>query len=280
MVDHNGVSIKPVHVEIASEWPIPCKKKDLESFLGFVDYHRDHIPRFAHLSKPLYKFAPKSKSGKITLLVESLELFDAIKELNVEAPILKNPSEDHTFILDTDASDTAVGDELLQLIDGREHVVSYGSYVLTAEQRKCCTIWKELLAILRFCCQFRYYLLGHKFVVCTDHDSLVWLLGFKNIEGQLSRWIQELSQFDMVVTHRHGNLHVNADALSHIPDSMEHCESHTNNIDVFQFPCHPCTFCTRSHNQWSKFFDDVDYVVTLSIRKIKLSTDVLYYEEN
>ena len=155
VVDRNGVSIKPVHVKIAFEWPIPSKKKNLESFLGFVNFHHEHIPQFAHLSEPLYKFASKSKSGKITLPVELLELFDAIKKLIVEAPIFNYPSEDHTFDLDTDASDSPIGGELLQVIDGKEHVISYGSYVLTAEQRTYCTTRKELLAVLR---QFRYYL--------------------------------------------------------------------------------------------------------------------------
>ena len=158
MVDRNGVSIKPAHIKIATEWPVPSKKKDLESYLGFVNYHREHIPQFAHLSEPLYKFASKAKSGKITLPAELLDLFETIKNLIIEAPILNYPSEDHTFILDTDASDSAIGGELLQLIDGKEHVISYGSYVLTAEQIKYCTTRKELLAVLRFCRQFRYYL--------------------------------------------------------------------------------------------------------------------------
>ena len=113
-----------------------------------------------------------------------------------------------------------------------------------------------------------------------NHNSLVWLLGFKNIEGQLSRWIQELSQFDMIATHKPGKLHINADTLSGIPDSVEYCENHTNDIDGFQLPCHPCNFCTRSHNQWSRFFYKFDYVVPLSIWEIKLSTNVLYYEEH
>ena len=64
VVDRNGVSIKPAHIKIATEWPVPSKKKDLESFLGFVNYHHEHIPQFAHLSEPLYKFASKAKSAK------------------------------------------------------------------------------------------------------------------------------------------------------------------------------------------------------------------------
>ena len=123
-------------------------------------------------------------------------------------------------------------------------------------------------------------MLGRKFVVRTDHNSLVWLLDFKNIEGQLSRWIQELSQFDMTVIHRPRKLHTNADALSRIPDSIKYCGNYINNVDVSNFPCYPCTLCSRAHNQWLRFFDDVDYVVPLSIRKIKLSTDILYHEEN
>ena len=74
--------------------------------------------------------------------------------------------------------------------------------------------------------------------------------------------------------------HTNADALSRIPDSIEYCGNYTNNVDVPNLPCHPCTFCSRAHNQWSRFFNDVDYVVPLSIRKIKLSTDILYHKEN
>ena len=139
---------------------------------------------------------------------------------------------------------------------------------------------KELLVGLRFCRQFRYYLFRRKFVVRTNHNSLVWLLGFKNIEGQLSRWIQELSQYNIIVIHRPGKEQVHADALSRIPDSVDYCANYTNNIDVNQLPCFPCKFCARAHEQWSRFFDDVDYVVLLSIRKIKLSTDILYPKDN
>ena len=71
-----------------------------------------------------------------------IDRFEAIKNLVMEAPSLSYPSEEHTFILDTNASDFAIGGELSQLIDGLEHVICYGSYVLTAEQRKYSTTRK------------------------------------------------------------------------------------------------------------------------------------------
>ena len=134
------------------------------------------------------------------------------------------------FILDTDASDTAIGGELLQMVNDREHIVCFGSYILTPEQRKYCTTRKELLAVVRFTRQFWHYLLGRQFIVQTDHSSLVRLLSFKNIKGQLWRWIEELSQYDMVAVHRPGKYHVNVDALSRIPDNLKYCENYNNDV--------------------------------------------------
>ena len=42
-------------------------------------------------------------------------------------------------------------------------------------------------------------------------------MGFKNIEEQLSRWIEELTVYNMKIGHRPGKDHVNADDLSRIP---------------------------------------------------------------
>lgn len=280
VVDSEGVSIKPAHMKQIEEWPLPTTKKELESFLGFVNYHRDYVPKYAHVSEPLYKFVSKSSTGKITLSNELIDAVDTIKRLLAEAPVLKYPNQEHPFILDTDASDTAIGGELLQVINDHECIVCFGSFVLTPEQRKYCTTRKELLAVVRFTRQFRHYLLGCRFIVRTDHNSLVWLLGFKNIEGQLSRWIEELSQYDMAIIHRPGKLHINADALSRMPDKLSYCENFSNSVNIINLPCYPCKFCERAHKQWSRFIEDVDYVVPLSIRRIKLSTTALYTADN
>ena len=133
------------------------------------------------------------------------------------------PNPHEPFILDCDASDVAIGAELLQVQDNVERVISYGSYVLTPTQRKYCTTRKELLAIVRFTRQFRHFLLGRQFLIRTDHNSLTWLLRFKHIEGQLARWLEELSQFDMIILHRPGKCHGNADGMSRPGDMFDYC---------------------------------------------------------
>jgi hypothetical protein len=57
---------------------------------------------------------------------------------------------------------------------------------------------------------------GKQFIVRTDHGSLRWLLHFKNPEGQMARWLQVLSSYDMTIVHRPGRQHRNANALSRI----------------------------------------------------------------
>ena len=147
--------------------------------------------------------------------------------------------------------------------------MSHESFVLTPEQRKYCVTRKELLAVVRFTRQYRHYLLGRKFLVRTDHNSLTWLLRFKYIEGQLARWLEELSQFDMTVIHRPGVKHGNADALSHITDDVSFCDCYRAGSDT-KLPCAGCKYCLRAHNQWSRFSEGVDDIVPLAVRTVNL----------
>ena len=99
-------------------------------------------------------------------------------------------------------------------------------------------------------------------------------MSFKNIEGQLARWMEELSQFDMSVVHCPGKYHINADALSRIPDPLKYCPNYRAGTMLSRLPCYsqlnPCKFCTRAEATWTHFEEDVDYVVPLTVRKIEV----------
>ena len=56
-----GVSLTPESMNSVAEWPIPNNKKELETFLGYMNYHREHLKDFAALAAPLYHLT-KSKS--------------------------------------------------------------------------------------------------------------------------------------------------------------------------------------------------------------------------
>lgn len=136
----------------------------------------------------------------------------------MSAPILAFPDYSRPFVLDTDASEMGIGAVLSQLQeDGSERVIAYGSRVLTRPERRYCVTRKELLAVVTYVQHFRSYLLGHEFQLRTDHGSLTWLANFKEPEGQLARWLEQLQEFHFHIVHRPGKKHANADSLSRRP---------------------------------------------------------------
>jgi len=115
--------------------------------------------------------------------------------------------------LDTDASNHGIGAVLSQVQEGKEKVIAYYSKVFSKTERNYCVILKELLAVIDLT-KFFHYLYRRKFVIRTDHISLKWLMIFRNLEGQLARWLEQMQQYDFKIIHRKGNLHFNADGLS------------------------------------------------------------------
>ncbi|CAC5382088.1 unnamed protein product [Mytilus coruscus] len=113
------------------------------------------------------------------------------------------------FILDTDASYIGIGSLLSQIQNGKEKVIAYGSKKLDKPQQRYSVTRRELLAVITFIHQFRHYLVGRKFLLRSDHASLRWLFNFKDLQGQLARWIETLSLYNFDIQHRPGVKHQN-----------------------------------------------------------------------
>ena len=60
LVSQNGISVNRENTEIIKNWPIPKDIIQLESFLGFANYHRNHGKDFAELSYSLYQLVKTS----------------------------------------------------------------------------------------------------------------------------------------------------------------------------------------------------------------------------
>jgi hypothetical protein len=271
IIAEDGVGVDPAKVEKVVQWPVPRSVTELQSFLGFVNYHRAHLQDLAHIAQPLYTLS-RSKQD-FEWLPSHSEVFERLKTALVSAPVLAYPQTDGKFILDTDASDVAIGAVLSQVQDGVVRVIAFASNTLSPSQRNYCTTRKELVAVVQFTRHFRHYLLGRPFLVRTDHGSLTWLLRFKQINGQLARWLEELSQFDMTIVHRPGRLHNNADAMSRLPDPGDHCDCYHAGCTPEDLPCGGCTHCSNLHKQWSRFEQDVDDVIPLAVCAITSGTN-------
>jgi len=106
---------------------------------------------------------------------EAQQAFEALEKALVEATSLAFPVPQEPCILDTDASDVAVGGVLSRRIDGIERPIAFFSRFMNVTQRNYCTTRRELLAVICALQHFRHYLLGNRIVLRTDHHSLKWL---------------------------------------------------------------------------------------------------------
>ena len=202
-VDTAGVHVTDAHIKDVLEWPVPKCRKDVERFLGFINYHREFVQGMAGRTAVLYNLTGSRSKWEWT--EDHQQAFEDLKQVMTSPPVLGFPNDKDLFVLDTDASDFAIGAELSQVQQCKERVISYASKTLNPGQRKYCTTRKELLSVLVFTRHYRHYLLCRKFMVRTDHASLAWLMRFKCSDGLICRWLQELGQYDFSIVHRSGS---------------------------------------------------------------------------
>ena len=142
------MSPNPGKVKEVKEWPTLRNKTEWETFLGLIILYRKHLDRFADTAACLYRLT--GAKVKFDWGEEEEDSFQKLKEAITEAPLLVYAKEGGQFVLDTDASDKAIGPIFSQLQDGKERVVAYGSFVLSTAQRNYGVTRRELLAIVVF----------------------------------------------------------------------------------------------------------------------------------
>lgn len=131
----------------------------------------------------------------------------------VTAPILAYPNQKDPFILDTDASDVAIGAVLSQQQAGIERVIAYGSKALSKGERNYCVTRRELLAVVHFVETYRYYLYGRS-VVRTDHGWLAMAAPSKGASRPVSSLDTAVVGVPVYNRNRPGKRHRNADGMS------------------------------------------------------------------
>src|SRR6202030_1022553 len=74
-----GLTMDPGKVKVIWEWPEPCKVKDIQSFLGFANFHWRFILRYSDIVVPLTQLTRKSIAWNFS--AECLKAFETLKEV-------------------------------------------------------------------------------------------------------------------------------------------------------------------------------------------------------
>ena len=215
IVSPNGISMDQKKVVAIQEWQPPTRVRDVQSFLGFANFYRRFIKGFSSIAQPLVALTRKDKPFRWTPVEQTA--FESLKTAFMSAPILLHPDPTKPFIVETDASDFAIGAILSQSdIDGILHPVAYFSRKFTAPEINYPIYDKELAAIIFAFEEWRPYLAGaqHRVQVVTDHKNLLYFTSTRTLNRRQARWSIFLADYDFDITFRPGSRHSKADALS------------------------------------------------------------------
>ena len=124
------------------------------------------------------------------------------------------------YELYTDSSEFAQGATLLQDQGKGLQPIAYYSHKLSKAERNYGVGELELLAVVRALKEFRPYLEGAEFCVCTDHANLRYVHTQLPPSKRYARWVEYLQQFSAHITYVKGS-HNLSDALSRRPDYVE-----------------------------------------------------------
>lgn len=221
IINAEGINPSEKRLEPLKLMPRPTDVRQVEAFIGKINYYNKFIKNFSEIAAPLNEL--RHKGAKFVWTNRQETAFQALKSQLLCATRLVHYSEDRPIILATDASQYGVGAVVSHRFpDGSEHPIAFASKTLTKSQQAYGQIEKEALSIIYGVTKFHQYLYGREFELLTDHKPLTTIFHpCKKLPvatlHRLQRWAIALQGYKYNIQYRSTHKHANADALSRLP---------------------------------------------------------------
>ncbi|WP_353213430.1 reverse transcriptase domain-containing protein, partial [Rhodovarius sp.] len=221
----SGQGFRPLATNISalSSFPRPTTVRDLQGFLGLVNFYRPFFPAAAKILRPLteaLKGGPAC-SSPVSWSPEMESAFLTAKATLSSSASLRFPAENCDLVLAVDASATHVGAALQQQrpCSPAWEPLGFFSRKLDTAQQKYSAFDRELLAAYEAIRHFRHLLEGRCFTIWTDHKPLVSALHriSEPWTARQQRHLSYLAEFTPTLVHIPGSSNVVADTLSRPP---------------------------------------------------------------
>ncbi|KAI0993106.1 hypothetical protein K3495_g15078, partial [Podosphaera aphanis] len=112
IITTDGIKMDPVKLKAIEEWKTPTNTKEIQQFIGFVNFYRRFIHQFGSIVMPLTDLM--KKGSPFCWGFEQEEAFKEIKQKFGKDIVLQHFDWDKPARLETDASDRGTGGILLQ----------------------------------------------------------------------------------------------------------------------------------------------------------------------
>lgn len=219
LVSRKGISIDPSKLEMVKDWSVPTNKKEVQSFLGFLNYSRKHIPNYAEhtqalqdsITNPTFQFNDACISA-----------FHALKNMVANLGVLNHILPNKKLHLSTDASSRAISAVLFQpradeLRPTPGNIIAFYSKSLSSSQVKYDIFRKELLAVVSGLRHFHDLLFACPFVLWTDNMALTWIKSSNN--RTVTGWAMTLMEYNFHIMYLSSRENSAADFLSRVPSA-------------------------------------------------------------
>ena len=194
----------------------PNNKKELQAFLGIINYLGKFSQGTANVCIPLHKLT----SSKVTWTWNASyqALFNKTKPLKKADMCIKFYNDTKPFYVETDASRIGLGVALLQMHKGTAcqkdiapdnttlHLIAFASKSLTGVECRYSNKERETLGIIQGLKKIHHYCFAREVLIITDHNPLVAI--FKKDVATLSQCIQcillQIHQYKVQIIYKLG----------------------------------------------------------------------------
>ena len=205
----------------------PKSKKQVQKYIGFVNYYRNYIPRLSEKLIGMYELL--KEDSKIRISEELVDNFEEINASLAEACglALRQPIAGKQYVLMTDASFRASGYALMieenderKLLSKRKTFapVAFRSRVFSPAQLKMSIYCKEFLAIYHAFLKYSHFLWETTIptLVLIDNRSVTRFFQTKTTPPALWNACDYVLQFKFRIMHVAGSQNTAADFLSRL----------------------------------------------------------------
>ena len=244
ILSKDGLSPDTCKVELIQQWPTATNHKELQSFLGMVNYLSRFLAFLSDLHALLQALLKKGTEFVWTLVHQhtfdqiklhvsndvELQFYNANKPLYIEVYTSKKSIGAVMLQQDSIVPNTAKSNEILMNL----RPISYASKTLLSTESNYSNIEHELLGLLFAVTHFKHFTFGRLVHVITDHKPLVSLFRKSLVDSfpRLTRIIVLLLDYTLDVTYQPG-------AQMHLSDAISRLSTHDNsksttieNLDV------------------------------------------------
>lgn len=113
-------------------------------------------------------------------------------------------------MIESDASGVGIGAVLSQ----HGHPIAFFSKKFCPHMQSKSTYAREMYAITEAIAEFRHYLVGHRFIIRTDHQSLRHMTDQVVQTPEEQEWLPKLLGYDFIIEYKQGRTNLAAASLS------------------------------------------------------------------